>query len=179
MKLPGRIAAACALALGAWSVPAAGDKPQLSVINGQGLRFGTFAVPTSGYREISPSGGVTSGGIFALDQSGVGPAQFVVQYDRGNNGRRRIDLEIEVVFAVPSVFSQGGLNARLSRFQTDLHGYPQVQPGQVIRILLSNCLQRVCSRSFNLGGRIDVDRAFGGGLVEIPIVVDATVTSIR
>ncbi|MBY6014531.1 DUF4402 domain-containing protein [Qipengyuania gaetbuli] len=177
MKLPGRIAAACALALGVWSVPAAGDKPQLSVINGQGLRFGTFAVPTSGYREISPSGGVTSGGIFALDQSGVGPAQFVVQYDRGNNGRRRMDLVIELVFAAPATFAQGGLTARLSRYQIDLQGYGMVQPGQVIRVEIPNCVQRVCSRSFNLGGRIDVDRTFGGGLVEIPIFVDAVLVS--
>ena len=174
-----RLAAAAALALAAWSAPVAGEKPQLSVINAQGLRFGTFAVPTSGYREISPSGTVSSGGIFALDTTGVGPARFTVQYDRGNNGRRRLDLVIDLVFAAPAAFSQPGLNARLSRYQIDLQGYGLVQPGQVIRVELPNCLQRICSRTFNLGGRIDVDRAFGGGLVEIPIDVDAVLVSVR
>ncbi|WP_100259555.1 DUF4402 domain-containing protein [Qipengyuania seohaensis] len=173
------ISAACALMCMFAASPAASNRPQVSVQNPAALRFGTFAVPTSGFREVSPRGGISSGGIFALDDTGVGPAQFVVQYDRGNNGRRELNLVIEIVFSAPGTYAQGGLTARLSRYQIDLPGYGAVQPGQVIRIELPNCRQRVCSRSFNLGGRIDVDRNFGGGLVEIPIIVDAAVISVK
>ena len=171
--------AACALVCLLAASPAASNSPQVSVQNPSALRFGTFAVPNSGFREVSPRGGISSGGIFALDDSGVGPARFVVQYDRGNNGRRELNLVIEIVFSAPSTYAQGGITARLSRYQIDLPGYGAVRPGQVIRIEMPNCRQRVCSRAFNLGGRIDVDRNFGGGLVEIPIVVDAAVISVK
>lgn len=175
----GRLLLATALALAVGPAPAVAVPPTLSIINPVLLRFGTFAVPVSGFREVSPSGNVTSSGIFALSNGGTGPAMFTVQYDRGNNGKRRLDIVIELTFSTPPAFVQGGLNARLSRYQTDLPGYGVITPGQTLRIEMLNCLQRVCSRSFNLGGRLDVDRAFGGGLVEIPIPVDAVVISER
>ena len=166
-----------ALVLGVGPAPAIAVPPTISIINSVLLRFGTFAVPSSGYREVSPSGGVTSSGIFALGNGGTGPATFTVQYDRGNNSKRRLDIVVDLVFSTPPAFSQAGLNARLSRYQTDLPGYGLVAPGQTIRIELANCLQRVCSKTFNLGGRLDVDHTFGGGFVEIPIPVDAVVVS--
>ena len=175
----GRLLLATALALAVGPAPAVAVPSTLSIINPVLLRFGTFAVPVSGFREVSPSGSVTSSGIFALSNGGTGPARFTVQYDRGNNSKRRLDIVIDLTFSTPPAFVQGGLNARLSRYQTDLPGYGVIAPGQTLRIEMPNCLQRVCSRSFNLGGRLDVDRAFGGGLVEIPIPVDAVVISDR
>lgn len=166
--------------LGFYASPAAiANKPELQIITNADLRFGAFAVPTRGFREISPSGSIISAGIFALNDSGTGPARFTVQYDRGNNGRRRLDLVIELVLSAPSTFTNGGLTAQLSRYQTDLPGYSFVQPGQVIRIEMPNCTQRVCSTSFNLGGRLDVERSFGGGPVVIPIPADAVLVSVR
>lgn len=170
---------AVALAALAGSGPAIAIPPKLTVVNSVFLRFGSFAVPTSGYREISPTGGVTGAGIFALNSAGTGPAQFTVQYDRGNNSKQALNLTIDMVFSAPPNFSQAGLTARLTRLQSDLPGYATIAPGQVVRLQVVNCVQRVCSRSFNLGGRLDVDRGFGGGVVEIPIPVDAVVIAER
>lgn len=160
--------------------PAAVAEPAaVRIISNSDLNFGSFAVPTSGFREISATGAVTSSGIFALSDTGTAPARFTVQYDRGNNGRQRLNLVINVTFSAPPGFAQGGLTARLSRYQTNLPGYGLVQPGQVIRIELPNCVQRVCSTTFTVGGRLDVERSFGGGPVTIPIPVDATLVSVR
>lgn len=174
-----RLGAVAALAFAAGAAPAMAVPSKLLILNPVLLRFGTFAVPSSGFREVSASGAVTSSGIFALDAGGTGPARFTIQYDRGNNSKRRLDLVIDLVFSTPPAFAQGGLTARLSRYQTDIPGYGVIAPGQTVRIDLTNCLQRVCSRSFNLGGRLDVDHTFGGGNVEIPIPVYAVVVSER
>lgn len=169
----------CALLAGTWAFPSRAEPEKVTILTPVALRFGTFAVPTTGYREVAASGAVTSSGIFALDDSGVGPARFTVEYDRGNNSKRRLDLTIEVVFSAPATFAQGGLTARLSRYQTDLPGYGLVQAGQVLTINIPNCIERVCSRSFSLGGRLDVDRSFGGGPVVIPIPIDAVLVAAR
>ncbi|QKG70605.1 DUF4402 domain-containing protein [Erythrobacter mangrovi] len=172
-------AGACAMMAAMWATPSQADPEKITILTPAALRFGTFAVPTTGFREVTASGTITSSGIVSLDDSGVGPARFVIEYDRGNNSRRRLDLTIEVVLSSPAVFTQGGLSARLSRYQTDLPGYGLVQAGQVIRMEIPNCTTRVCSRSFSLGGRLDVDRSFGGGLVEIPVPIDAAVVSVN
>lgn len=175
----GQIGVVATLLLATGPAPAFGAPSTISVTNPLMLRFGTFAVPSSGFREVSASGAVSSAGIFALSSAGTGPARFTVQYDRGNNSKRRVDVTIDLVFSTPSAFAQGGLTARLSRYQSDIPGYPSIAPGQIVRVQLANCLQRVCSMSFNLGGRLDVDRSFGGGNVAIPIPVDAVLVSER
>ncbi|MEZ5680735.1 MAG: DUF4402 domain-containing protein [Erythrobacter sp.] len=175
----GKLLLAAILTLAVGPAPALAVPPTISIVNPLYLRFGTFAVPASGFREVSPSGGVTSSGIFALGNGGTGPARFTVQYDRGNNSRRRLDIVVDLVFSTPPAFSQPGLNARLSRYQTDLPGYGLIAPGQAVRVEMRNCVQRTCSMSFNLGGRLDIDRSFGGGIVEIPVPVDAVLISDR
>ncbi|QPC98903.1 DUF4402 domain-containing protein [Qipengyuania soli] len=175
----GQIGVMATLLLATGPAPAFGAPSTISVTNPLMLRFGTFAVPSSGFREVSASGAVSSAGIFALSSAGTGPARFTLQYDRGNNSKRRVDVTIDLVFSTPSAFAQGGLTARLSRYQSDIPGYPSIAPGQIVRVQLDNCLQRVCSMSFNLGGRLDVDRSFGGGNVAIPIPVDAVLVSER
>lgn len=162
---------------GAGPLQAAPD--QLTVLSPTELRFGTFAVPTTGFREVTAAGGINSSGIFSIDDSGVGPARFTVRFDRGDNSRRRLDIVIELVFTAPAPFARGGLTARLGRYQTDLPGYAVVQPGQVIRLDITNCTQRVCERSFNLGGRLDIERAYGGGPVSIAVPLDAVLVSAR
>lgn len=174
-----RACCVAALTLGLGSTPATGAPSQISVTNPLPLRFGSFAVPSSGYREVSASGAISGAGIFALNSTGTGPARFTVQYDRGNNSKRRVDVTIDLVFSTPSAFAQGGLTARLSRYQSDIPGYPTIAPGQTVRVQLNNCLQRVCSMSFNMGGRLDVDRSFGGGTVAVPIPVDAVLVAER
>lgn len=169
---------ATAVVLASGPGPALAEPPRITVQNPLLLRFGSFAVPTSGYREVTATGGVSESGIFSLGTTGTGPARFVVQYDRGNNSKRRLDITIDLIFSTPPSFAQGGLTARLSRYQSDLPGFAMITPGQTIRITLPNCLQRVCSKSFNLGGRLDVDRRFGGGQVTVPIPVDAVLVSV-
>lgn len=155
------------------------DRSDLQVINNAPLRFGTFAVPTSGYREISASGAITSSGIFVINDSGAGPARFTVQYDRGNNSRKSITVSVELVFSAAPVFRNGGLVANLTRYQTDLPGYGVIDAGQPVRIELRNCITRVCATSFQVGGRLDVVRSFGGGMVDIPIPIDAVAVEVR
>ena len=184
MNLPMRrtiisAAMACALALAAGSGPVGAITPQVRVIPGQDLRFGTFAVPTSGYRIVSPAGAVQDSGIFTTMMGDSGPARFTVAYDRGNNGRNRLDITIHLVFSPPPAISSGGLTARLSALTSDLPNAPLVVPGQVIEIRLPDCRVRVCQTSFQLGGRLDIDRSFGGGPISIAIPVDASVVSVR
>lgn len=155
------------------------DTPQLRVTPVSDLRFGTFAVMDSGFRQVKPDGSVQSSGIFAAGNGGTGPARFRVSYDRGNNGNRRLDLEIQLRFAAAPVTTQGGIVSRLSQYQTDLPGYASVAAGQAITLRLTNCRTRVCETSFNLGGRLDVQRNYGGGSVTLPIPVDAVLISVR
>lgn len=175
----GRAAAILGLVIAVGHVPALAAPSRITVLNPAPLRFGSFAVPTSGYREVTASGAVSGAGIFALGSADAGPARFTLQYDRGNNSKRRMDITVDLVFSTPANFAQGGLTARLSRYQTDLPGYAAIVPGQQVRVELTNCTQRICSISFNLGGRLTVDRTFGGGQVVVPIPVDAVVVSER
>ena len=155
------------------------NSPQLNVIPERDLRFGSFAVPSSGYREVSPTGTVISSGVFSLNTADTGPARFTVVYDRGNNGRRNLNLRIQLVFSPPPTVQVGGVTAQLSAYRSDLPNAPQIAPGQIVEIFIPNCRTRTCSRTFHLGGRLDVTRTFGGGRVAIPIPVDATLISTR
>lgn len=174
-----KLAAICGLVFVA-PRPALADKPQLQVIPNGDLRFGRFAVMgTTGYRTVSASGAVSDGGIFSTGTGDTGPARFTVLYDRGNNGRRVLNLQIQLVFYPPPTIVVGGVTARLSDYQSDLPNAPQVAPGQIIEINIPNCRSRVCQTSFSLGGRLDVERNFGGGRVNVPIPVDATLVSVN
>ncbi len=171
--------AMAALALLVGSQTARADTPQLRVIPVNDLRFGSFAVMDTGYRVVRPDGSVQSSGIFSAGTSGTGPARFRVSYDRGNNGNRRLNLEIELRFAAAPVVTQGGIAAELTQYQSDLPGYANVAAGQAVTIRIPNCRTRVCETTFNLGGRLDVERSFGGGTVVLPIPVDAVLISVR
>lgn len=179
MKRVARLLLPALLAALTGSVPARAVDPQLLVTNDRELRFGAFAVFGSGYRIISPTGAVQGSGVFSTGSGDTGAARFTVAYDRGNNGRARLDLVIQLVFAPPPSVSIGGITARLSDYRSDLPQAPVIRPGQVVEIRLPDCRQRVCQTSFNMGGRIDVDRSFGGAAVAIPIPVDAVLVAVR
>lgn len=168
------------LAALAASAPMAEAAPaQVSVVANSDLRFGSFAVPSSGWIAVTPTGGVTQAGIFKVASGDTGPASFTVAYDRGNNGNKRLEISIELVVSTPPSFNLGGVTGRLSQLQSDLQGYPTVQPGQIIQIEMSNCRARVCSQSFNLGGRLDVTANGSGAALAIPIPLDVTVVDVR
>ncbi len=159
--------------------PVAADRPRLRIIPNSELRFGTFAVIDRGYRIVSPGGTVQSSGIFSITSGDTSPARFTVRYNRGNNGRRRLNLRIQLVITQPPPVTQGGITAKLSGLQTDLPGAANVQPGEVIEITIPNCRTRICRKSFNIGGRLDIENDYGGGKVEIPIFADVVLISVR
>jgi len=151
-------------------------KPQEVRVRSQSpLSFGTFMVFGNGSRSVSATGAVADSAIVTLDGGQPRPARFTIEYDRGNESKQVLDVTIEIVMSAPSSVRSGGVDARLSAFETDLPGYPRVASGQALTVRLTDCRARVCSRTFSVGGRLDITRLFGGAKVEIPIIVDARV----
>lgn len=161
-------------------VPAAAQaKSGVRVVSERDLHFGRFALSDRGYREITPAGEVFDSAIFSVPGGNPGPAQFTLSYDRGNNGRQRLNLRFQLVFAPASVTTVNGVVARLSAYQTDLPGATRVNAGQAVFVDIPNCVQRICARTFHVGGRLDITRNFGGASIAVPIPITATVISIR
>lgn len=159
--------------------PARAAPPQLTIVPQSDLRFGSFAVMGSGYRIVSPSGAVQDSGIFSTTTGDTGPAQFIVAYDRANNSKRALNLQIQLTFLPPQTVQVGGVTANLSAYQSDIPGASQIVPGQIVEINIPNCAARVCQTTFRMGGRLDVDRTSGGASVAIPIPVDALLVSVK
>lgn len=167
---------AALLALAALTADPVVAKPQEVRIRSQGkLSFGTFMVFGTGARSVSASGAVIDTAIVALDGGQPRPARFTVEYDRGNESKQVLEVTIELALSAPGSLRFGGVEARLSGFETDLPGYSRVAAGEIVTLRLTDCRARVCSRSFTVGGRLDVTRNFGGAMVEIPIIVDARI----
>jgi hypothetical protein len=142
------------------------------------LRFGAFVVITSGSRTVSASGTVTNTSVFPVGSSPVGPAQFTVTYDRGNNNQKPLDVVFEVILAGVSPVNQAGVTGRLSGFDSDLTGAAVLVPGQAYRYTIPNCVTRTCSKSFRVGARLDVTRSSGGGDLTIPLPMVANIISV-
>lgn len=154
-------------------------EPQVRIVAESDLRFGTFMVFGSGSRTVSANGMVTDSSLVALEGNPTGPARFSLSYDRGNQSKHVIDIEVELVVSPGSTVQQQGVRGSLSAFQTDLPGVGSISPGQPIRVLLRNCRERVCSQSFTIGARLDVSRQFGGANLIIPIPVDVAIISVQ
>ncbi len=166
------------LALLAAVSPAAADPARTTVTADVRLDFGKMVVVDNGSRRISASGMVTDSGVLSVSGNSTRPAQFTVSYDRGNESRRPLDITVEVVLSAPGTVTSGGVSGKLSAFETDLPGYGTVTPGQVVRVTFESCAQRVCSRSFRVGARMDLTRRYGGGTLAMPLPIDATVISV-
>ncbi len=157
--------------------PARGAPESLSVSADTPLRFGAFVVISSGSRTVSASGTVTNVAIFPIASAPVGPAQFTVTYDRGNNSQRPLNIVFDVMLGQVSPVSQSGVTGVLSAFGSDLAGAAALVPGQVYTYTMANCVTRICSRSFRIGARIDVTRASGGAALTIQLPVIANLIS--
>jgi hypothetical protein len=143
-------AAAGALIFALLAGPGAAAKvPQVEITPDADLRFGSILVFGSGARVVSPSGSVTDLGLHSVASGDTGPAAFTISYDRGNESRRAIDLEIELVFAQPSAQVLGGVSGRLSAFETDLPGAP------------ASCRARPSASSCPIVRRVSVRAASG------------------
>ncbi|WP_267900648.1 DUF4402 domain-containing protein [Aurantiacibacter spongiae] len=157
--------------------PARADVPEIRIVPDSQLRFGAFMIFGSGSRSVSPSGDVSDLAVVPIEGSRTGPAHFTISYDRGNESNHVLDIELELVLSPAQAVRVRGVEGRLSGYDTDIPGYLRVQPGQAIRLTLSNCRTRICSRSFNVGGTLHVSRQFGGAEIVVPIPIDAAVIS--
>lgn len=157
--------------------PALAREPEVRITADSDLQFGTFMVFGNGARTVSASGAVNDLGVVGLDGGIPAPARFTISYDRGNEGNVTLDIVLELVFSAPPLVRVNGVEARLSGYETDLPGALRIDPGRAIRLTLANCRTRICSRSFQVGGRLDVTRLFGGAQLVVPIPVDVTVIS--
>jgi len=161
------------MAIAGISPPAHAAAPSVSVSADQALRFGSFFTDTAGTRTVSATGSVSGSAIVPLTGSAPGPAQFTFTYDRGNNANTNYSLLIAVL--VPGVASQvsGGVTGTIARFDTDLPGVSELVPGQTAQITITGCQRRICSRSFRVGGTLQVTRTAGGAelAIALPIVV--------
>lgn len=170
----GLLPAGLALALLA-TVQASAKPQEIRISSESDLSFGTFMVFGTGSRSVSTTGAVIDTAIVAVEGSSPRPARFTVQYDRGNESKQALDITVEIVMAAPASVRNAGVDARLSALETDLPGHSRVVSGEAITLRLTNCRSRVCSRSFAVGGRLDITRNFGGAKVEIPITIDARI----
>lgn len=169
--------AVCLSLAGLLASPAMAKPQEVRIRNEGALHFGTFMVFGQGSRTVSASGVVTDTSIVQLDGSLPRPARFTIEYDRGNESKQVLDITLEVVISAPSFVRSGGIDARLSAFQTDLPGHSRITAGETMIVRLTNCRSRLCSTTFSVGGRLDVTRNFGGARVDIPINVDARIVS--
>ena len=165
-------AAALALPASAEAAPAS-----LTVTPDTALRFGSFVVITTGSRTIGAGGAVTNSGIFPVGSAPVGPAQFTVTYDRGNNNPQVLSVTFQLMLGSVSPVSQAGVTGRLSGFVSDLPGAAVLVPGQVVTYTIPSCPARTCSKTFRVGARLDVSRASGGAVLNIALPVTATLIS--
>lgn len=159
------------------ALPAQAKEPEVRIDATSDLQFGTFMVFGSGARTVSANGTVSDNGVVALEGSVPAPARFTITYDRGNESNQTLNIVLELVISAPPLVRQGGVEARLSGYETDLPGALRIDAGRAIRLTLANCRTRICTRTFQVGGRLDVTRHFGGAALVVPIPVDVTVIS--
>lgn len=168
----------CALFVAGWPADLQGKTPEVSITSERDLHFGSFMVFGSGSRTVSASGVVLDNALVALEGVPPTPARFTLAYDRGNESKHVLDIELELVISSSPRVRDGGVDGAVTGLQTDLPGVGALTPGQAIRVVLRNCRSRVCTQSFHVGGRLDVTRNFGGANLVIPIPLDATVISV-
>ena len=167
------------VALLATAMPSGAAQPTLSIRSDADLRYGSFVIFSNGSRTVSATGAITDMGVVPAGREPSGPATFTVQYDRGNNGKKLLDLVIEVqLLSVPPV-AASGITASLHSFETDLPGYARIMPGSIMTIAINGCVTRICARSFRVGARLDVNRSWGGGRVNVPLPMNAVLVSAR
>jgi len=154
-------------------------QPTFRIVADTDLRFGQFVVFSTGSRTVTATGTVRDNAIFPVPSAPTGPAQFTVVYDRGNEGRKSLDLEIGVALLNVSPVEVNGVKGVLSAFETDLPGYANIAPGDEIRISIKNCQVRLCAKSFRVGARLDVQKSSGSAVLRIALPMTATLFSVE
>lgn len=169
-----RAALAAALMAGLPETALAAE-PSVTVSADQLLRFGSFFTDTSGSRNVSANGTVSGTAIIPVTGASPGPAQFTITYDRGNNANVNYSLLVSVMMPGSASQVSGGVSGTIARFDTDLPGISVLLPGQTVQTTLIGCRRRICSRTFRVGGTLQVTRKRGGAQLAIPLPIVVTV----
>jgi hypothetical protein len=135
-----------------------------------------MVLQSSGRRTVTPAGAVIDEAVIAPSGSSSAPAEYVVRYDRGNNGRQPLDIEFLVVLPGVLRVETGTLSAVLQSLNTDVRAGHNGSGQFILRI--SGCMTRICSATFRLGGTLAITRHSGGGTIVVPVPVTATVLSL-
>lgn len=152
--------------------------PEITVTTNLPLRFGTLLVPASGSRTVSSRGQITDSGVFTVGNDPVGPAQFTVTYDRGNESRRSLTIKAQVFLSGNQRFKAGGVEGQLSQLESDIGGsFGFLTDGQIY-LTIDDCRERRCSVTFTVGARLTVSRSVGGANLVVPFSASATVLAV-
>lgn len=154
------------------TLPVVGD---LALTEVSPIRFGSMIVLETGRRTVTPAGSVMDEAVLSAPGAVPGPAQFTISYDRGNNGRQQLDLDLLVLLPGELRMESGTLSAKLQSIRADIPTSPGARQF-VLRI--AGCVTRVCSTSFRLGGTLEVTRSAGGGNLAIPVPVTVVLTNL-
>lgn len=159
-------------AVSAQSVPLVGN---LTVVQADRLRFGSLIVPVQGRRTVTVNGAVIDQDIYAsVLPDPVGPAMFTLTYDRGNNGRQALDIEIFVILPSSLEVVTGGVHARLTDLTTDTGA----MTGPTTVVTLRNCMTRICTATLRVGGTLSISRSQGGAALTVDVPVQASILLI-
>ena len=160
----------------------------ITLTPGNALRFGTFLLPSAGSREVTANGAVINNGVMPAPGDAVGPAEFTLLFDRGNNGNPMggggqanpqpgvIVVEVSLLSVPPVTIP--GITGALSNFTTNLPGAPTLQVGQIVPVTITNCFSRICSTTFRIGGKLSVSRTSGGGTLTFSLPLTATLVLV-
>ena len=157
--------------------PAAAKPRTIQITEQRNLRFGKIAVPQYGERVVGTDGSVRDTGIMSAGNADTGPASFLVTYDRGNESKKVLTIEVQLGISTGE-FTSGGIQARLRNFTSDIPGHAMINEGQPVTIRLPNCRTRVCRTEFTIGATLQVTNTSGGGEVVIPTYLDVAVIRI-
>lgn len=161
--------------------PALAKQESIAITPLADLRFGTFAVFSTGSREITPAGGISSTGIATVSGDTTGPAEFEIVYDRGRNAANPPPQTVEIGLTLFSVAAANGtgVTGTVSNFTSSLPGLPTITPNQMVTVSIPNCLTRICRLPFRIGGKLSVSRTTGGGMLAFALPMTATLLTIN
>ncbi len=144
----------------------------------QPLKFGTLVTASGGSRTVATDGSTTNNGVFPLGDSTSGPAEFTMTYRRAPGDLLSYLLIFQFSLPAPPIEAISGIQGSLSGFTTDLPGVPTLQPGQTAIYVLPNCMAASCSVTFHVGGTLTITRSSGGGTLNFPLTLLATITTV-
>jgi hypothetical protein len=158
--------------------PGLAREAEIVVTSDQALRFGTLLVPAAGSRIVSARGTVADVGLYQIGNDPVGPAQFTVTYDRGNESKRSINVVVQVLLAGGQRVRVGSVEAQVSGLESDIAAISGLPSGAIATFTMVNCRERRCTQVFRVGAKLDLVRPAGGAEVVVPLTASATVMAV-